>query len=274
MASSCIVPTKKQVEDVVRGTNFGDLKQAWIDDIVDLVQSKLSSSSDSTDVSESPTPSDGPSTPSSDFSDRSEWLANPKPFQATVEDDDCCSIKESNAPSVVESDRPCSNTSRRRPPYLTPSHSYPQPSSSTYPKDTSAVKAPSPASSHGNPSLQKAKPPPPPVSSAPSSPKLRPTVHFSERPAPRLHHRAPARSEASDKSSAGPELSIVDLQWGRLFTGYGEPTTRLRQVLRGLADYINAEYEPKNSLVITPGKLHTFYKKCQLDVELYPFQTD
>ncbi|KAM4066845.1 hydroxyproline-rich glycoprotein DZ-HRGP [Hirsutella rhossiliensis] len=255
MASGGVAPTKKQVEDVVRGTNLGDLGPAWIDDLVGLVQSKLSSSCDSTDASEPSTPSDVPSTPSSELSEPPDWFPGSKPFQATVEDEDCSTAKE-RSPGSMASQRPSSNTSRRRPPKLDSSNTSMRP-------PTCLKDAP----------LEKTKSSNPPFApSAPSSPKLRPTVHFSERPPPRLNSRVLARSDSAAKTNSVPELSVVDLQWGRLFTGCGEPTTRLRQVLRGLANYINAEYEPKNSVVITPGKLYTFYKRCQLDVELYPFQ--
>ncbi|PFH55623.1 hypothetical protein XA68_17935 [Ophiocordyceps unilateralis] len=275
MASTSVMPTKKQVEDVVRDTNLGDLKQAWIDNIVDLVHSKFNSGTDSSDSSEpsseSSTPSDGPSTPDSDFGDTPDWIPkSARPFQATVEeDDDCASIKESCL-DFLDDVKPCSNTSRRRPPQsgskrpvLRPSTPYKEPF--VKPKSSAPLppRCPSPPlSSLG----------PPSVSSASDSPKLRPTVHFSERPPPKLNHRAEARPETTAKMAAAQELSVVDLQWGRLFTGNGEPTTRLRQVLRGLAGFVISELDPKNSLVLAPSKLQMFYKRFKLDVEHYPFQ--
>ncbi|KJZ71979.1 hypothetical protein HIM_08659 [Hirsutella minnesotensis 3608] len=267
MACGGALPTKKQVEDVVRGTNFGDLNPAWINGIVDLVQSRLSSSSESTDGSEPPTPSEGPSTPSSELSDPHDWIPRSKPFQATVEDDDSCSVKGSTTRSI-DPERPCSNTSRRRPPKLSSAHSTTQQPIYMGKPTHDTVDS---ASSRPSSDYPTCYPSPPSSSTTSGSPRLRPTVHFSERPPPRLNSRPQSRLEPTVKREPSPELSVVDLQWGRLFTGCGEPTTRLRQVLRGLATYINAEYEPKHSIVIRPEKLHAFYKRCQLDVEIYPF---
>ncbi|KAF4585827.1 hydroxyproline-rich glycoprotein DZ-HRGP [Ophiocordyceps camponoti-floridani] len=255
------MPTKKQVEDVVRDTNLGDMKQDWIDNIVDIVHRKFSSGNDSSDSSEpsseASTPSDGPYTPDSDFGDVPDWLPKvAKPFQATVEEDDdgFSSTKESCLDSPDDAAKPCSNTSRRRPP----------------PQQPAVSKRP--ALRPSTPYREPLGGPPSVTSTAPDSPKLRPTVHFSERPPPKLNHRGQARPESAAKTAAASELSVVDLQWGRLFTGNGEPTTRLRQVLRGLAGYVISEFEPKNSLVLAPSKLRMFYKRFKLDVEHYPLQ--
>ncbi|RDA89455.1 hypothetical protein CP532_6118 [Ophiocordyceps camponoti-leonardi (nom. inval.)] len=269
------MPTKKQVEDVVRDTNFGDLKQAWIDNIVDLVHSKFNSSDSSEPSSESSTPSDGPSTPDSDFSELPDWLpkSGGKPFQATVEedDDDDLSTKESCLASPDDVNIG-SNTSRRRPPVATATASKRPPLRPSTPYREPFIKPQSSALPPRCPSPPLSSFGPPSVSSASDSPKLRPTVHFSDRPPPKLNHRAQNRADSSAKTTPVSELSVVDLQWGRLFTGNGEPTTRLRQVLRGLAGYVISEFEPKNSLVLSPSKLLLFYKRFKLDVEHYPFQ--
>jgi hypothetical protein len=67
-------------------------------------------------------------------------------------------------------------------------------------------------------------------------------------------------------------LSAVDLKWGRLFDDKGDPTARLGQVLRGIANYLVVEYSPRNSLVVTPEKLTAFYHEYKLDNETFPFQ--
>ncbi|KAG5989968.1 hypothetical protein E4U43_004397 [Claviceps pusilla] len=67
-----------------------------------------------------------------------------------------------------------------------------------------------------------------------------------------------------------PFLSIVDKQWGVLFTDEGEPTRRLGEVLRGVANYIIREYEPPSSLVIPPSKLSAFYRRYRLEKEPFP----
>ncbi|RCI12346.1 hypothetical protein L249_0403 [Ophiocordyceps polyrhachis-furcata BCC 54312] len=277
MASSAsVMPTKKQVEDVVRDTNLGDLKQAWIDNIVDLVHSKFNSSDSSEPSSESSTPSDGPSTPDSDFSELPDWLpkAGGKPFQATVEeeDDDVRSSTKESCLASPDDANTCSNTSRRRPPLATANPSKRPPLRPSTPYREPFIKPQSSGLPPRCPSPPLSSLGPPSVSSASDSPKLRPTVHFSDRPPPKLNHRAQDRAATSAKTTPVSELSIVDLQWGRLFTGNGEPTTRLRQVLRGLAGYVISEFEPKNSLVLSPSKLLLFYKRFKLDVEHYPFQ--
>ncbi|PHH68468.1 hypothetical protein CDD80_7491 [Ophiocordyceps camponoti-rufipedis] len=281
------MPTKKQVEDVVRDTNLGDLKQDWIDNIVDIVHRKFNSGNDSSDSSEpsseSSTPSDGPCTPDSDFGDVPDWLPKvAKPFQATVEEDDdddvyddgFSSTKESCLDSLDDAATPTSTTSRRRPPPQQPAVSK-RPAlrpSTPYREPFVKPRSSAPPPRCPSPPLSSLSGPPSVTSTAPESPKLRPTVHFSERPPPKLHHRGQTRPESAAKTAAASELSVVDLQWGRLFTGNGEPTTRLRQVLRGLAGYVISEFEPKNSLVLAPSKLRMFYKRFKLDVEHYPFQ--
>lgn len=170
-----------------------------------------------------------PSTPPSDYGECPGWFPS-RSFQAKVEDD---TSSQGSRRSSVEGGRPASNTSRRRPPPAGPGTRPSTPSS-----DASSRTA---EQTRRDPFL----PTPPP--SITGSPKLRPTVHFSERAPPKLHHRTPSRSEAASRAGAGPELSVVDLQWGRLFTGDGEPTTRLLQVLRGLANYIVRIVQPWSS---------------------------
>lgn len=72
-------------------------------------------------------------------------------------------------------------------------------------------------------------------------------VRFSNR----LPHVAGATSKV--------ELSIIDQKWGRLFDNKGTPTKRLGQFLRGLANYIIRDFQPKESIVVTPAKMATLY---------------
>ncbi|KAG6009479.1 hypothetical protein E4U54_008552 [Claviceps lovelessii] len=91
---------------------------------------------------------------------------------------------------------------------------------------------------------------------------------------------APPSSQSSSKedrlrrgdtpAQETPFLSIVDKQWGVLFTDKGEPTRRLGEVLRGVANYIIREYEPPSSLVIPPSKLSAFYRRYRLEKEPFP----
>ncbi|KAF3170215.1 hypothetical protein TWF788_010227 [Orbilia oligospora] len=64
-----------------------------------------------------------------------------------------------------------------------------------------------------------------------------------------------------------PEILRADSFWGDLFDKSESPptaTVTLSQFLRGLADYIITEFEPKNSIVITPPKMLGFYAKFRI----------
>jgi len=61
------------------------------------------------------------------------------------------------------------------------------------------------------------------------------TVRFSE---PSHDDRRKETRQPSSTSRARVELSVVDQKWGVLFDRKGQPTPRLEQVLKGLANYI------------------------------------
>lgn len=66
--------------------------------------------------------------------------------------------------------------------------------------------------------------------SPPRSPSEKPSgVRFSDRPLPR---------PGAGRTFSNMELSTVDQKWGRLFDSEGNPTQRLGQFLRGLANHI------------------------------------
>jgi hypothetical protein len=70
-----------------------------------------------------------------------------------------------------------------------------------------------------------------PARSPPSSPSERPSgVRFSDR-------SLPTRPGAG-RTYSTMELSTIDQKWGRLFDNEGNPTQRLGQFLRGLANHI------------------------------------
>ncbi|KHN97737.1 uncharacterized protein MAM_04126 [Metarhizium album ARSEF 1941] len=206
-------------------------------------------------------------------------------FQATVDDDDSdeetvVASPARNKVAVADSSSLSSRTCAHK-----PNRDSLPPSSSPYPRATTPNTKPLAPSSttpyltpHPNTTLT-------PPSSAESSPKQRPTVHFSTRPPVVLHHRS--NSYAADTEPSSPRytssprgdarpphihLSVVDRQWGQLFTEHGEPTRRLGSVLRGLANYMVREYEPRNSLVIPPVKMFAFYRRYKLDKEQFPLQ--
>ncbi|KAG8413934.1 hypothetical protein J3459_015030 [Metarhizium acridum] len=169
--------------------------------------------------------------------------------------------------------KPCSPPSPS--PSPSPSSPYSHANTST---STSKSHTPSSSTAYVTPHATTLTPPSP----AESSPKQRPTVHFSTRPPVVLHHRSnsyPAAAEppsprytTSSRGDGGPHMSVVDRQWGQLFTEHGEPTRRLASVLRGLANYMVREYEPRGSLVIPPVKMFALYRRYKLDKEQFPFQ--
>ena len=66
--------------------------------------------------------------------------------------------------------------------------------------------------------------------SPPRSPSEKPSgVRFSDRPLPR---------PGSGRTYSNMELSTIDQKWGRLFDNEGNPTQRVGQFLRGLANHI------------------------------------
>jgi hypothetical protein len=70
-----------------------------------------------------------------------------------------------------------------------------------------------------------------PSKSQPSSPLEKPSgVRFSDR-------GLPTRPSAT-RTFSNMELSPIDQKWGRLFNNEGNPTQRLGQFLRGLANHI------------------------------------
>jgi hypothetical protein len=88
--------------------------------------------------------------------------------------------------------------------------------------------------------------------------------------------------------STGNEETTLEKIWGPLFDRDGRPTRRLSQFLRGIAvhlvsldtmskpSYANhnpqiEDYEPAQSLVITPSKMQKFYEDTKLSNENYPW---
>ncbi|KAF7593000.1 hypothetical protein BBP40_012159 [Aspergillus hancockii] len=67
------------------------------------------------------------------------------------------------------------------------------------------------------------------------------------------------------------ELTTLEKIWGTLFEE-GKPTKKLSQFLRGIAVHLIEDYEPKNSLVVLPGKLQKFYEDTRVASDYYPWQ--
>lgn len=249
--SSASDMSKQQVEELVTKLTIDEMKTKWFDEIYYKVKSELVENTSSS-------VSDTLDTPSISRSSPLEMAANPhrKPYQATVEDDpDDLSNPTHNSLSNNSSD--CSAAS-----------SIVSDSASSKVSNVSAKRTP------GSGVLRS-------PGSQPSSPRKRPTVRFSDRGPVILHGRpslappssepATPKQESPEVSSGGSQMSAVDLKWGTLFDGNGEPTRRLGEFLRGIANYLIAEYTPTNSLVITPDKLYTFYVKYKVESDFLPY---
>ncbi|KAK1083314.1 hypothetical protein LTR33_003339 [Friedmanniomyces endolithicus] len=88
------------------------------------------------------------------------------------------------------------------------------------------------------------------------------------------YHDPPTRSRVRPPRipSDVQEATIVEKAWRPLFDN-GNPTVRLSQFLRGLANHLIDEYEPKDTLVVTPPKMLRFFNEVRLPDELYPWDT-
>ncbi len=90
--------------------------------------------------------------------------------------------------------------------------------------------------------------------------------HLSE---PEISH---VRPKGPKRISTSGDVTILERVWGQLFTEQGQATPRLGQFLRGIATHLIEDYEPKNSLVITPSKMQRYYEETKLPNEFYPWK--
>lgn len=67
------------------------------------------------------------------------------------------------------------------------------------------------------------------------------------------------------------EETTLEKIWKPLFEHDGKPTPRLGQLLRGLAKHLIEDCEPKQSIIITPGKLANFFRAARVSDESYPW---
>ncbi|KAI9760259.1 MAG: hypothetical protein M4579_001773 [Chaenotheca gracillima] len=81
--------------------------------------------------------------------------------------------------------------------------------------------------------------------------------------------RSPSRTRKPQQAGEVEETA-VDRRWGRLFED-GKATDRLGQFFRGLARHIIKDFEPKNSLVITPVKMAKYYELARVEFETHPW---
>ena len=90
--------------------------------------------------------------------------------------------------------------------------------------------------------------------------------HLSETETNHVRPKGPKRISTSG------DVTILERVWGQLFTEQGQATPRLGQFLRGIAVHLIEDYEPKNSLVITPSKMQRYYEETKLPTEFYPWK--
>ncbi|KAF9775838.1 hypothetical protein IL306_006030 [Fusarium sp. DS 682] len=247
--------SKEQVEDLVRKLTIDEMKTRWFDEIFEKVKSELveeHSPADTPSSSEPTSPMSDPVKPASHVSTSRESVREePKKHEPASSSFDLKS-KSTDHPSSSRSSIGSHSTS--------------------YISDSASSRASHRSSSPPKPAVKESSPP---------APKPRPCVRFSKAPiilneGPEPRHPGPRPISRSvpppEPAKQGPTLSAVDLKWGTLFDDKGEPTKRLGQVLRGIANYLIAEYSPHNSLVVTPEKLNAFYLEYKLDSETFPFQ--
>ena len=111
-------------------------------------------------------------------------------------------------------------------------------SSSSPPSNYQGVYTPPSPTQTTRPSFS--SPPPGPSRSPPASPLEKPTnIRFPDRDREQERERErPTRPAGLARTYSTVELSTIDQKWGRLFDKEGNPTKRLGQFLRGLANHI------------------------------------
>ncbi|KAM0352962.1 hypothetical protein ACHAPU_001846 [Fusarium lateritium] len=256
--------SKEQVEDLVRKFTIDEMKTKWFDEIFEKVKSELvedHSPRDTPSSSESPSPRSQPVKPTSYH----------QPTVEEPETEEYSSKKhEPAAPPLEAKTKPNEEAPPRRSSIATAGSP-----STSFASDSASSRVSNPHPSGLKPATKQSSPPPS---------KSRPSVRFSKEPIIFTLSEHPAETPIETcppsrppppvptPTSQGPSLSAVDMKWGTLFDDKGEPTERLGQVLRGIANYLVREYSPRNSLVITPEKLRVFYHEYKLEAETFPFQ--
>ena len=153
-----------------------------------------------------------------------------KPFQATVEDCDGSESGSVDADSAGSLTRSQSNLQSSSPISVTASHrsnlqSLYDPGSDNDPvlKDTSTFSPPkqSPTRVRFSPHTSTAK-----------------ICHSSGSEEGERPRQNSSRPRVKENKKRCPELSPVDLKWGRLFDGQSKPTERLHKIYRGVANYV------------------------------------
>jgi hypothetical protein len=79
------------------------------------------------------------------------------------------------------------------------------------------------------------------------------------------------RPKGPRRLSTGQDPTLLEKIWRTLFDDEGQATPRLGQFLRGIATHLIEDYEPQNSLVVTPPKMQKYYEATKVSSELLPF---
>ncbi|KAI9805443.1 MAG: hypothetical protein M1825_000694 [Sarcosagium campestre] len=116
-----------------------------------------------------------------------------------------------------------------------------------------------------------------------------PVPDYASPPRSPVHSRSPRESTASKACERGPpspdlrasgprapgaplelgkEETPLERTWGELFDESGRSTKRLGQFLRGLANHLIDDFEPVNSIVVTPKKLAQYYESVRVQPEM------
>ncbi|MCJ1400267.1 hypothetical protein MMC11_003471 [Xylographa trunciseda] len=125
---------------------------------------------------------------------------------------------------------------------------------------------PKPSSPESAFPVPQASPPSPPEPSNPQLDPRRPPSLTSVTSDPNS-----VRPKGPTRLSTSKEETTLEKIWGQLFDEEGQPTPRLGQLLRGLAVHLIEDYEPRQSIVVTPPKMQAYYENFRLADEAYPW---
>ncbi|KAI9675090.1 MAG: hypothetical protein M1817_001498 [Caeruleum heppii] len=129
----------------------------------------------------------------------------------------------------------------------------------------------SPPQHHPLPGSGPRSPEHPPSPDEPRSPKSPPAhPRPGERGPPSPEKTEAPRPPLANRQPTDKDETPLDRTWGKLFED-GRSTPRLGQFLRGLANHIIEDFEPKNSIVVTPVKMAKYYELCRLPSEIWPW---
>ncbi|KAF3480534.1 uncharacterized protein GIQ15_05881 [Arthroderma uncinatum] len=80
------------------------------------------------------------------------------------------------------------------------------------------------------------------------------------------------RPKGPSRLSTATDITTLERIWGTLFDKDDTPTSRIGQLLRGIAVHLIENYPPGNTLVITPEKMQKFYSDNSVPSDPYPWR--